>query len=148
MWKEGLSFALLAWSLNALALVFGAYLGPRGLLDPRWAAKLVRLQADEQGGGFAEFRATFGGLFLASHAAALFFSVKWIANGEPVVGVFAAGAAAVLAAAWIGTGFGRFYSMLRDNTRTPFNIMSAWIELLVGAMIGAPWALWGFTLPG
>src|SRR5690242_20363139 len=61
MWKEGLSFALLAWSLNALALAFGAYLGLRGLFDPNWAAKLVRLKPDERGGGFAEFRATYGG---------------------------------------------------------------------------------------
>ncbi|MBS0384976.1 MAG: hypothetical protein JSS00_06470, partial [Proteobacteria bacterium] len=68
MIKEGLSLALAAWCLSALALGFGALLGARGLIDPRWAQRLVRLQPDERGGGFAEFRATYGGLFFGLHA--------------------------------------------------------------------------------
>ena len=107
----------------------------------------MRLQPDEQGGGFAEFRATFGGLFLAAHVVALYFTAKWIIGGESVIGVFAAGAGAVLCAAWVGTAFGRTYSLLRDNTRTQFNMISVCVELLVGAMIGAPWALWNFSAP-
>jgi hypothetical protein len=78
MIAEGFSLALVAWCLSALALAFGALLGLRGLIDPRWAQKLVRLRPDEQGGGFAEFRATYGGVFLGLHAVALFFAVMWI----------------------------------------------------------------------
>ena len=70
---------LVAWCLSALALAFGAYLGARGLFDPHWAQKLVRLKPDEQGGGFAEFRATYGGVFLGCCTRRrLFFTVEWI----------------------------------------------------------------------
>ena len=67
---------LIAWLLNALALGFGAALGLRALLDPKWAARFVRLKPDEQGGGEAEFRATYGGVFLFTHAVALFFTAR------------------------------------------------------------------------
>ena len=148
MWREGFSFALIGWLLNALALAFGVLLGVRGLLDPNWAAKLVRLKPDEQGGGFAEFRATFGGLFLAAHGVALFFSLNWIFGGAPVIGLFAAGAASVLCAAWAGTAGGRALSMLRDKTWTQFNLISVGVELFVAALIGAPWAFWSVSSPG
>lgn len=147
MWREGFSLTLVAWSLNALALAFGAYLGLRGLVDPNWTAKLVRLKPDDQGGGFAEFRATYGGLFLAAHLVTLYFTAKYFMGGESVIGVFAAGAAAPLSAAWIGAAAGRVLSMLRDNTRTRFNLTSAGVEFLVGILIGAPWALWNFQIP-
>ena len=78
MWREGFSLTLVAWGLNALALAFGASLGARGLFDPSWAAGLAGLKPDEQSGGFAEFLSTFGGFVLAAHAAALFFTIKWI----------------------------------------------------------------------
>ena len=148
MWREGLTLALGAWSLQALALMFGAYLGLRGLFDPRWAQRLVRLQADEQSGGFAEFRATYGGLFLAVHLAALFFTIKWIIGGEITLGVFATGAAAVASAAWFGAAAGRALSMWRDGTRTPFNEISCGIECSMGILVGAPWLLWFFSPPG
>ena len=147
MWREGFTLTLAAWSLNALALAFGASLGLRGLFEPHWAARRVRLKPDEQGGGLAEFRAAFGGLLLAAHAAALFFTVKWIINAESVVGIFAAGAAAALSAAWIGAAAGRVLSMLRDNTRTRINLTRAAVELVLGVLIGAPWALWNFQIP-
>lgn len=142
MWREGLTLALAAWSLNALALAFGAALGLRGLLHPNWAQRFVRLRPDEQGGGFAEFRATYGGVFLALHAAALWFSLNWIFGGEFVVGALAAGASAVTAAAWAGAALGRTWSMARDGTRTRFNAQSAAVEALLAVLIGAPWALW------
>jgi hypothetical protein len=139
---EGLSLALVAWCLSALALAFGAFLGTRGLLDPRWAQKLVRLQPDEQGGGFAEFRATYGGLFLGLHLAALLFALMWIVRGGALVGVMATGACAVIAAAWAGTAFGRAVSMWRDRTYTRFNLFSAGLEATIAIVIGAPWLLW------
>lgn len=142
MIAEGLSLSLFAWVLNALGLLFGAVLGARGLLDPKWAARLVRLQPDEQGGGFAEFRATYGGVFLGLHAVAFVLTMNWILYGEAPVGTTAVGAAAAIAAAWFGAAFGRAVSMLRDGTRTRFNELSAVFELAVAAAIGAPWFVW------
>jgi len=142
MIAEGWSLPLVAWCLSALALAFGALLGARGLLDPHWAQKLVRLRPDEQGGGFAEFRATYGGLFFGLHAAALIFALMWIVRGGALVGVMATGACAVIAAAWAGTAFGRALSMLRDRAYTRFNLFSAALEVVVAIVIGAPWLLW------
>jgi hypothetical protein len=133
---------ILAWVLNALALAFGALIGARGFIDPAWAQKLVRLKPDEQGGGFAEFRATYGGLFAAMHVVALFFTLKWIMGGEYVLGVAAAGASAVVAAGWGGTAIGRVLSMWRDGARTRFNEISALVEAGVALAIGGPWLLW------
>lgn len=135
---------LLAWSLNALALAFGVILGARGLLDPKWAARLVRLKPDEQGGGFAEFRATYGGVFLGLHAVALLLSLRYIFSGEHVVGVSALGAAMALAAGWAGASFGRLIAIWRDNADTPFNRLSAAIEAAIALAIAAPWIAWNF----
>jgi hypothetical protein len=143
MWREGFTPELLAWALNALTLSFCAGLGARALISPDWAARFVRLQPDEQSGGFALFSATMGGLFLASHAAALFFTMRWILSGEGVVGIFAAGAAAALAGAWIGSALGRGLAVYKDRTlATQRNFRSAGVELLLGVLIGAPWLVW------
>ncbi|MBS0383750.1 MAG: hypothetical protein JSS00_00200, partial [Proteobacteria bacterium] len=95
-----------------------------------------------RGGGFAEFRATYGGLFFGLHAAGLFFAVMWIAFGGALIGVMATGACAVIAAAWAGTAFGRVVSMLRDGSYTRFNLFSAGLEAMVAIVIGAPWLVW------
>jgi hypothetical protein len=142
MIAEGLSLALVAWCLSALALALGAFLGARSLIDPRWAQKLVRLQPDERGGGFAEFRAAYGGLFFGLHAAALFFAVSWILFGGALVGVLATGACAAIAAAWAGAAFGRVVSMLRDSAYTRFNLYSALFEAVLAMIIAAPWLVW------
>lgn len=133
---------IFAWVLNALALAFGAALGARALLDPRWASRLVRLKADEQSGGFAEFRATYGGLFFFSHAVALLLALAYLMGGEFVVGVAATGAAAVLAAGWGGACLGRLVSIWRDDTRTKFNWQSVAIEGLMALALAAPWLTW------
>ncbi|GAN00039.1 hypothetical protein U91I_03702 [alpha proteobacterium U9-1i] len=148
MWRAGFDLALLAWSLNAIALLAGVCLGARALVDPRWAARFVRLKPDERGGGFAEFRATYGGVFAASHAAALLITLKWILGGEFIFGLYAAGAAAVLAAAWAGACGGRALSMWRDATRTRWNMLSACAEAGMALAIAAPWFLWSFKPPG
>jgi hypothetical protein len=143
MWREGFDLALAAWSLSALGLAFGAVLGFRALIDPRWAQRFVRLQPDDQGGGFAEFRATYGGVFLALHAVALWLALNWILNGDFVIGAFAAGASAAVAAGWGGAAGGRAYSMLADReTRTSFNAKSAAVEALLALAIGGPWLVW------
>jgi len=143
MIAEGQSLALVAWCLSALALAFGAYLGARGLLDPHWAQKLVRLSPDEQGGGFAEFRAIYGGWFLGLHAVALIFVLEWMFRGEGVIGTTAIGATAAIAVAWGAAAAGRVISMLRDDgAQTRFNRLSAAVEVAMAALIGAPWLVW------
>lgn len=149
MIAEGLSIALVAWCLSALALGFGAYLGARGLFDPRWAQNLVRLQPDAQGGGFAEFRAVYGGVFFGMHALALLFVLAWIFGGESTIGAAAVGATAVIAASWFGAAFGRVWSVLRDEgTQTKFNRFSVAVEVVMFVLVGAPWLLWLFGVDG
>jgi hypothetical protein len=134
---------LLVWALNALALGCGVGLGIRGLIDPHWAARLVRLQQDEQGGGFAEFRATYGGVFLGVHAAALLLSLQWIVGREPFVGAVAAGACLSAAGGWAGAAIGRTLSIWRDSgANTPFNRLSIGIETAMAVLIGGPWLVW------
>jgi hypothetical protein len=132
---------LAAWIVSVFAMAFGAALGARGLLDPHWAARLVRLKEDGRG-GFAEFRATFGGVFLGLHAAALAFTALYLYAGAGVIGMAAAGATATLAFGWAGAAFGRLVSIWRDKTGTAFNWISVAVETTLAAAIGAPWALW------
>ena len=147
MLAEGLSLSLVAWCLSALALAFGAFLGARGLIDPHWAQKLVRLRPDAQGGGFAEFRAVYGGVFLGLHATALLFVLGWILIGTAGMGGAAIGATAVIAASWLGAALGRLVSMLRDSdTQTKFNQLSVGVEFAMAVLVGAPWLLWLFGL--
>ena len=135
-----------AWVLNIAALAFGAFLGARAMIDPLWAARLVRLKPDdEHPGGFAEFRATFGGMFAATHGLALLLSLHWVFFGAFAIGAYAAGASLVLGAGWIGTGAGRALSMLRDKTSTPFNRLSLVIEITTGLLIASPWMVWTFV---
>jgi hypothetical protein len=131
-----------AWGLCALALVFGAALGARALIDPHWAARFVRLKPDDRGGGFAEFRATYGGVFLALHAIALLLSLRYLLAGGALVGVVAAGACAAIAAAWAGAAFGRVVAMWRDDVDTRFNRVSALVETAMALAIAAPWLAW------
>lgn len=148
MWREGINLALFAWSVNIFGLAFGVFLGARGLIDPNWVSRLVRLQPDEQAGGFAEFRATYGGVFLCLHAAALLFSAAWFWTGAGVIGAYAAGASAVVAAGWGGAAFGRAIAIWRDKADTKFNRLSAVIEAAMALAIGLPWLIWYFSSAG
>lgn len=131
-----------AWGLSALALLVGVGLGARALIDPAWAAKFVRLKADEQGGGQAEFRATFGGVFLGLHLIALLFTLFYLTSGAYVIGVSATGASAAIAAGWGGAAFGRAVAMWRDGADTPFNRVSVGVELAMAFAIAMPWLVW------
>ncbi len=133
----------IAWGLCVLGLCLGAFLGARGLFDPHWAARLVRLKEDEQGGGIAEFRATYGGVFFGVHAAALVLVLYYLRSGAELPGVAAIGAVFALAAGWAGAAFGRLISIWRDpGANTAFNRLSVAVETAVALAIGAPWALW------
>jgi hypothetical protein len=131
-----------AWVLSALASAFGASLGMRALIDPDWAARLVRLRADERGGGFAEFRATYGGLIAFAHGVSLALTLMYLDDGDYAVGVAATGAAAVLGAGWAGACLGRLLAMWRDKADTPFNRLATGVQGLVALAIAAPWVVW------
>lgn len=133
---------IVAWAVNLLALAFGAGLGACTLIDPAWAARLVRLRPDEQGGGAAEFRAAYGGAVLGLHGVALVLTLRYVVAGGALVGVAATGAAAALCAGWAGAAFGRFVAVLRDGDDTRSNRIRIAVELAVAAAIGAPWAVW------
>lgn len=133
-----------AWVLNALALTFGAALGARALLDPKWAARFVRLKPDEQG-GFAEFRATYGAALAAIHVVALMMTLMYLGGGEYVVGVAATGAAAALGAGWAAASGGRVLALLLDDADTRFNRMRAGVEAALALGIAAPWIGWYFS---
>jgi hypothetical protein len=143
MIAEGLSLALMAWCLSALALGFGVYLGGRALLDPNWAQALVGLKPDGPRGGGAEFRAVYGGVFLGSHLVGLALALNWIFSGAASLGAIAIGANAAISASWGGAAIARIVSMARDNpTRTRFNRLSTIIEIVMALLIGAPWIFW------
>lgn len=133
-----------AWGVCALALLVGVGLGARALWDPAWAAKFVRLKADEQGGGQAEFRATYGGVFLGLHLVALIFTLLYLRSGAYVIGVTAAGASAAIAAGWGGAAFGRAVAIWRDGADTKFNRLSIAVEATMAIMIAMPWLVWFF----
>ena len=130
--------------LSAAGLLIGAGMGAYGLVSPRWVATLVRLRDDPGApGGFAEFRGTYGGLFLASHALALILMVAVAREVETLGGVptlwTALGASAVCSAMWLGTAIGRAASTLFDGTATKYNQASIAFEIALGLAIMAPW---------
>lgn len=138
---------MIGYWISALGLAVGAGMGLYGLINPRWAAGLVRLRDDpDKPGGFAEFRATYGGLFFATHLIGLlgvYAAARhsgplgyWNDMGQVQLGL---GAIVVCGAMWVGTAIGRGVSMLADGTATRFNQGSLVFELVLGLVILAPW---------
>jgi hypothetical protein len=127
--------------ISAAALAFGAGLGLKGLFDPRWAGKLVRLQAENgQPEGFAEFRSTLGGMFLGLHVVALAFLIL----GSKEAGI---AACTILSAGWLFTAIGRFMALKMDEGCDHFHVkVSIGIEVFAGLLI-AVWPI-GVILKG
>jgi hypothetical protein len=125
----------LTYLVSVATLAFGAGLGLKGLLDPVWAGKLVRLQPENgQPEGFAEFRSTLGGMFLGLHLAALLCVGLW--KGD-------AGLAAcvILSVGWLMTAVGRFVAYKKDpNCQHRHVITSIIIEVVAGVLI-AVWPI-------
>jgi hypothetical protein len=124
-----------AFLISAATLAFGAGLGLKGLLDPVWAGKLVRLQAENgQPEGFAEFRSTLGGMFLGLHLVALICVCIW--KGDAGLA-----ACAILSAGWLMTAAGRFVAYKKDpHCRHRHVVTSIGIEIVAGLLI-AVWPL-------
>lgn len=122
--------------ISCIALASGAAMGLGALISPRWASGVVRLVEDPdpaRPGGYSEFRATYGGLFLMAHLTALLIALKLPA-------IYAGFAALPLALGWIGAGFGRLVSLLTDRERNRMpGLIPVWIplEILIGLAIGA-----------
>lgn len=131
-----------AWIAAALALAVMGGMGLRSFFDPKWGAKLVRLRDDpDHPGGFAEFRATYGGLVFASHMIALLLIVQFLRTGREQWAMYAGGAVLALGAGYIGAALGRTLSLWRDGTRTSFNLSSIAFEFGAAVMLWAPWLI-------
>ncbi len=117
--------------LGAIACVIGGGLGAYAMVNPRWASKLVRLAPTEGTvEGKSEFRATYGGLFLAPHA-----FVAWALISGRVGSDLAA---AVMGTAWLGSGLGRLLSIALDKTATGLNWFNVAFELVLGIALLSP----------
>lgn len=127
--------------ISVIALLFGAVLGLTALFSPLWASRVVRLVEDPdplRPGGFSEFRATFGGLFLFSHLMTTVMVLHLGPRTDPLLTTLIV---LPLAAGWIGAGFGRLVSLIMDKrqNREP-GMIPVWIpmEVATGLAIGAP----------
>lgn len=118
-----------------IALALGALTGLRALLQPHWIANTLKLQATpDRPGGFAEFRASFGGIFLFLH---LFGIYAVLTQGE----FHGAIIAATISMGWFGAAVGRILSIILDKEENGTGgINRIWIvlELVIGSMLAAP----------
>jgi len=126
--------------LAGVAASIGAALGLVALVAPAKAAEIVRLRPDwDAPGGFAEFRATFGGLLLFAHLAVLL--AIWMQARAGMASVIATSFA--VGAGWLGAAIGRTVAMAVDHrehqTRTAYNAFSTVFELVLALMLLAPW---------
>lgn len=121
--------------LALIGLGFGAALGLGALFSPDWAAGIVRLKPDpEKPGGYSEFRATYGGLFLMVHLAAFVI----VLHAPPPMALMAV---LPIAAGWLGAAMGRVVSMVLDRAKGgDAKIIPIWMgtEIALGLAIAAP----------
>lgn len=121
--------------LALIGLGFGAALGLGALFSPDWAAGIVRLKADpEKPGGYSEFRATYGGLFLMVHLTGFIL----VLHAPPAMAVMAV---LPIAAGWLGAAMGRAVSMVLDRAKGgAAKIIPVWMatEVALGLAILAP----------
>ena len=126
--------------LTGIAATIGALMGLAALIVPRWASNIVRLSTSGmKPGGWAEFRALYGGGFLLAHGSVLLTIAMMSQAGRN--SVVAAGFA--IGALWLGMAIGRSVSVLADHkthrTRTPLNLFSIPFEIVMGLALWAPW---------
>lgn len=121
--------------LAIIGLGFGAALGLGALIAPEWASGVVRLKADpDKGGGYSEFRATYGGLLLMVHGVALVIVLITPPAGSTLVVL-------PIAAGWFGAAIGRAAALIFDRPRLgDTRIIPIWMstEVALGLAIGAP----------
>lgn len=130
--------------ISFITLGLGALMGLGALFSPNWASNVVRLVANpasDKPGGYAEFRATYGGLFLFSHLMTLALLMMFTRLDTETAPILTVVAVLPLAAGWIGAGIGRTLSLLldRENNRSA-GMNPVWIpfEIFFGLAISAP----------
>ena len=118
--------------LTMAGLAFGAFAGLIALFRPAAIANTLRLQANpNKPGGYAEFRATFGGVFFMIHLTAI-ISVMHL---PPRIATFVI---LPIATAWFGAAFARLASMVLDKAQNgDGGINRYWVclEIFVGLLI-------------
>ncbi|MGY6531403.1 hypothetical protein [Glycocaulis sp.] len=128
----------LPWMLAGLAAAIGALMGLMSLAVPRWGANVVRLAPHpEMHGGWAEFRASYGGALVLAHGAVLLTLAMSAQAGAGAV----MGASLAVGLYWLGMAIGRAISMLVDaeqNTRTRYNAAAIGFEAVMGVALCAP----------
>ncbi|MEL7482538.1 MAG: hypothetical protein AAGJ29_13375, partial [Pseudomonadota bacterium] len=126
---------MIAKYLSVAGLLFGAYAGFMAIIAPGMIARTLRLQANpERPGGYAEFRATFGGVFFMVHLTTLLLMHHMSDTGAALIVL-------PVAFAWLGAAIARLASMALDKTENgEGGINRYWVglELVVAAMIAAP----------
>ena len=127
--------------ISLITLLIGAVLGLSAMFSPAWASRVVRLVEDPdplRPGGYSEFRATYGGLFLFSHLMTAILLVN-LGGSEPEI--LTSIVVLPLAAGWIGAGVSRLMSRILDRikNREP-GMIPVWIvfEIIFGLAIAAP----------
>lgn len=113
-------------------LAFGTLAGFIALFRPGAIADSLRLQANpEKPGGYAEFRATFGGVFFMIHLTA----IVCVLHLKPTITAFVV---LPIAMAWFGAALARLASMALDKVKNgDGGINRYWVilEIIVGALI-------------
>jgi len=126
------------WYIAGIAALIGGAMGLLSLIRPRWGAGVVRLTPEtERPGGWAEFRASYGGALFLLHGAVLLTLAMSGQAGEGSV----IGASFAAACYWIGMGLGRIVSLVADaskGVRTGYNVFGTAFELAVGIALLAP----------
>ncbi len=128
----------LPWMLAGLAAAIGALMGLMSFTVPRWGANVVRLApSPDLKGGWAEFRASYGGALVLAHGAVLLTLTMSAQAGSGAV----MGAGFAVGLYWLGMAFGRAVSMIVDashDTRTRYNAAAIVFEALMGLALCAP----------
>ena len=113
--------------LNLIGAIATMLMGAMGLFAPQTASKFVGLKSVTTAGE-AEFRATYGGLFIGLGLAPLL-------TFHPL-------AFAAVGLAWLGAACGRIASIVLDRTASSKNIGAVVFETAFALLllIGAPWS--------
>lgn len=128
----------LTWIIAGVAAFAGGVMGLLSLVMPRWGQSVVRLMPDPRWkGGWAEFRASYGGGLVFLHGAVLLTLAMSFRAGEGAV----MGASFAASCYWLGMALGRVVSMIVEpekETRTTYNAMGVGFEMVMAGALGAP----------